>query len=439
MSRLFAIKPMGHLLELNHAPLNAPDQAMQWPSQNVDVSAERIVRRWDHVVDCVLDTDESVQQIPIYRNNSGTNTVLFLTQRDLCKRETADGDTYSYLTPQFTTGTVTAVESIAGPIYRVTISGGSLLTSGIEPGDKFILDDDWDAQAEGPNGAGNPWATVSEVHSDTELYLTAAYGGTTGTGLTKTYTTRLLLTAPPTGERWCWAVVNGTFCFSHGLINVMVWSGTGLASELNGTYAKQARHMIAYDDRLLIADIVVSGNRNPWMLKWSKIGDPSDWTDTTAGYKNFLDTQEPITGLGVVGGMLMVYKNTMYHISRKTGNSTAPFSFPQDRRGKGLYAPDALLHAEGTNYFMGLDDFYRMNGDVAEEIGASVRKKFFEICSDTELKKVFGMANLRFNQVAWTVTDTDDHQWTFVYNYKEKSWSVYTFAKVITGYGMFAV
>lgn len=433
MRRLFAVRPLGHVLELNDAPLNAYPKGAQWPTKNVDVQANRIVRRWDHYVDRVLGEDEVIQCIPIFRNNLGTNTVLILTETDLIKRED-DPATYSYLTPVFAGGSVTDITD-----DEVT---GTFTGSGIEPGDKFILDDDYDADAE-PNA---DWATVSTV-TDTKITLTANYTGTTGAfGVAKNCTVRLVYSVP-TGERWAWAVVAGKFCFSNGNTDVQVWTGTGKASALNSTYAKQARRLISYDDRLWMADHLASGQRNPWMLSWSKIGDPTDWTDDTAGYKEFVDTEEPITGLGVAGGMFVVYKKTMYHIGRRTGIATAPITFQQDRRGRGLYAPDSLLHLGGTNYFMGVDDFYRLNGDIAESIGVSVRDKFFSLATDTELKKVYGMANLRFNQAAWVITDEDGDQLMFVFNYKEVpresnspgSWSVYTFDKDITGFGGFAL
>ena len=431
MRRLFAIKPLGHLLELGEAPLNAPYQAAQWPSKNVDVSAERIERRWDHAVDLAMAEDEVIQSVPVYRNNSGTNTVLILTETDLCKKETATGKSYSYLTPVYTGNTVA---SISG----VTVTGTNPWAgSGIEPGDRFILDTDYTADEE-PNDA---WATVESVVGST-ITLTSAYTGTTGSFSPAEACTVRLVYSVPTNERWSWAVVAGKFCFSNGNVNVQVWTGTGKASDLNSTYAKQARHLLSFDDRLWMADHLVDASRNPWMLSWSEIGDPTDWTDNTAGYKEFSDTEEPITGLGIVGGMFFVYKATMYHIGRRTGIATAPITFQQDRRGRGLYAPNALLHAEGTNYIMGVDDFYKMNGDIAEPIGEPVRKKFFAIASDTELRKVFGLANIRKNQVAWAITDTDSNQWLFVFNYKENqgrgSWTVYTFDKEITGFGGFA-
>lgn len=429
MDRLFAIKPLGHMLELNHAPLNAPYPAAQWGTTNVDVSANRIENRWDHYVYRRMAEGDTIYHVPIYRKSDGTNQVLVLTGTDLIKIETGTGHTWSYLTPKYVTGAVSNITTAV-----VTGVGTSWLSSGIGVGDKFILDTDLVADEE-PQA---DWATVASIDSDTKITLSANYGGTIGAfAPAKNYRVRLLYDLP-SGERWTYAVVNGKFCFGNGSIDAQMWDGTAAtAVDLNDTYAKQVRYMVAYDDRLWTADQLVTGTRNPWAIRWSMIGDPTTWDDTTSGYKAFLDTEEPITGMGIVGGLLHVYKKTMYHIGRKTGKSTAPVVFPQDRRGQGLYAPYSLVHALGTNYFMGVDDFYRINGDVCESIGVPVRKKFFEMATDTELSKVFGMVSLRFNQVAWVVTDTSSDQWVFIFNYKENSWSVYTFDSTVTGFGGF--
>jgi hypothetical protein len=183
--------------------------------------------------------------------------------------------------------------------------------------------------------------------------------------------------------------------------------------------------------------MTVSGSRNPWFLRWSAITTPTDFTASSAGWKNFMDTEEPLTGLGVVGGLLFVYKKTMFSIGRKTGVTLAPVGWPQDRRGAGVYAPDSLVHALGSNYWVGVDDIYKMDGDRAVSIGEPVRRQFFSMVSDTELTKVFGSVSLRFNQIMWAMTDTSGLQWIWTYNYQANSWSVSTFDRAVTGFGGF--
>jgi len=437
--RLFAVKPLGHMLELNHAQLNAPDMAAQWPSKNVDVSSTRIVSRWDHATILTLPATQKILAIPLLRNNAGGNITLLLTETDLIKVQDSPTGAWSYLTEQFTAGLVRSVtRSGTGPYKIVTGETGAWSASGIGAGDQFILDQDHADPLD--ESSETNWATVAGIDgTGTVITLTGGYPGTTGSfGATgATYIVRKVYSVP-TGERWAWCIVNGKLCFGNGNINVQYWDpATDVAVELNATYAQKARYMVSYDERLWLADMTVSGSRNPWFVRWSAISTPTDFTASSAGWKAFLDTQEPITGLGVVGGILFVYKKTMFHIGRKTGVAIAPVSWPQDRRGAGVYAPYSLVHAYGTNYFVGVDNIYRMDGDRAVPIGESVRRVFFDLPTDAELTKVFGDVSLRFNQIMWAMTDEDGEQWLWTYNYFENSWSVSTFDRVVTGLGGF--
>lgn len=444
MSPVFPIRPLGHLLDLSDAPLNTNPLAARLPSKNLKVSSKRVVGRWDHMVYRTLESGQVIQKIPVFRKNDGTVETLILTETDLCKVETGTGHTYSYQTPIYTAGHVTAIETVTGPAYRVTVDT-DLSASGIEAGDKFILDDDADFEAEGPDGPGNPWATITSVTGTTgssEIYLSAAYAGTTGTGLTEDWRARLVYSVP-SGERWCHASVNGKFCFSNRNENVQVYDGTAKAADLDSTYARQAGCMASFGDRLVIGDILVGGVRNPWTIRWSKLSDPTNWTDSTAGSKQFIDSEDPLINMGVVGGMLFVYKKNMYHIGRLTEDPDAPFSFMQDVRGNGIYARDSLVHFAGTNAFLGVDDFYLIQGDQSVSFGGPIRRDFFRLVKDANLVKVYGINNQRFHELLFVATITEDgvdSQYVWSYDYKENdalggSWSVYTFDSTLTGLG----
>ena len=213
----------------------------------------------------------------------------------------------------------------------------------------------------------------------------------------------------------------------NGNVYGQYWNGTDTyATRINTTYINQARYCLSFANRLLTADMQVSGSRNPWYLRWSKEGDPTDYTDSTSGFVEFSDSEEPITGLGGVGSQLIVFRKTAYHIGYRTGEPSSPLAFDSPYRGIGLYAPYSLVHVAGTVAWLGLNDFYFMNGKEAESIGGPIRKKFFELVSDDELESVYGVSNPRFHEVLW-VANTEAGQYTFSYNWQDKIWSVYSF------------
>lgn len=425
------IKPLGHMYDLSNAPLNASPLTAQWPSMNVMVSSKRIERRWDSEVFRTFDDTETIQAIPVFKTNLGTTYTLVLTETDLVKLMGGTSETYQYLTQTWATGTVSNVVTTA--VTGTDANCQWFDTSGVAAGDKFILDDDHSAAIE-PDAH---WATVASVESNTGITLSAAYTGAATSG---TYKLRKVYSVP-SGERWQWAAVAGKFCFVNGNVYGQYWNGADTyATDLNTTYCNQARYCVSYANRLVIADVYHPDDaaRNPWLVRWSKEGDPTDWTDSTAGFNEFMDSEEPIAGLGVAGSNIIVFKKSSYHVGYRTGEATSPLAFPSHKKGIGLYAPYSLVHVAGTVAWMGLNDFYFMNGDEAEPIGGPIRKKFFDLVADDELETVFGVNNARFNEILW-VANTSAGQCVFSYNWKEKAWTTYQFSSNLTGLGSFGI
>lgn len=421
--KVFRIRPFGYALDLSNASLNSNPLTAQWGTMNVRVSSNRIERRWDHTLFRTFDDTEVLQDTPIYRVNDGTNYILTLTDDDIVRIKGGTGETYQYLTDTYTTGTISSVVTTA-----VTGSSTAWLTSGLAAGDKFIVDSDHSASAEPDTN----WATIASITDDTHLVLSAAYTGS-GTG---TYKARKVYSTP-SGERWCYANVAGYFCFGNGNTRMQYLNGvSGYATDLNATYTNQARYCVPYADRLVVADVYDpdTSARNPWLMRWSKNGDPTDWTDTTAGWNEFLDSEEPIMGLGVYGDNLVVFRKTSFHLGSRTGQSTAPIQFSSHVMGVGCQAPYSIVPAAGTLMWIGVDNFYAMDGSVATAIGDPVRKKFFDLVSDDEVERVFGINNVRYNEVTW-VANTSSGQYVVVYNWAEKQWYPYQFSNNVTGWG----
>ena len=434
MRKKLRLRPLQYTYDLSAAPLNASPVTAQWPSMNVRVSSNRIERRWDHEVFRTFDSTETIQAIPIYRTNTGTQYVLALTDTDLVKLMGGTSETYQYLTSSYVTGLITNVVTTA--VTGDADVNWSTGTPDLNAGDKFIINADHSAAIE-PDAH---WANIASIDSDTGITLSAAYGGSATSGA---YKIRRVYSCP-VGERWQYASVDGKFCFVNGNVQGQYWNGTDTyATDINTTYCNQARYCVAYANRLVIADMYDGdlGARNPWKVRWSEEGDPTDFTDVTAGFNDFVDTEEPITGLGVAGSNIIVFKSNSYYIGYRTGDAASPLAFPSQKRGVGLYAPYSLVHAAGTVVWMGLNDFYYLNGDEAVSIGEDIRKKFFELVADDELVSVFGVNNSRYSEIMW-VANTSVGQYVFVYNWKEKgihsgSWTTYQFDGNISGLGGF--
>lgn len=434
MRKIYTVNPISTGLALDSPPYDAPSGALQWASQNVRQNMNRIERRWDTTTFRTFDSGDIIYGSPLFKKTDGTYTLLTLTGTDLCNIRLGSGETYSYLTDTYKTGTIS---SISGD--TVNGSGTGWSTSGLNAGDKFVLTDDLSAKAEPQSN----WATIESIDSDTKITLTSSYAGTHTSG---TYRGRKIYSVPG-GERWQYASVNGKFCFTNGNVNVQYWDGTdpesggNFATDANSTKAVQARYCVSYVNRLCLADIYDDdiSARNMWILRTSKQSDPTNYTDSTAVDYYFAETQEPITGVGIAGGQIVVFKKTMFYVGYPTGTATDPLTFPKPMPGIGLFAPYSLVNFMGTCAFMGADDFYMLNGDSAVSIGSQIRHKFFSIISTDQAVRVFGLNAPKYNEILW-VADTSEGQITLAYNWKSSAWFMYNgFPKNLTGLGGYGV
>jgi hypothetical protein len=232
--------------------------------------------------------------------------------------------------------------------------------------------------------------------------------------------------------------VDDKFCFTNGNITMRYWDGSGVAAELASTEVSKARYCREFANRLFVADLDVAAVRSPYTIKWSKEGDPTDWTDSTAGENDFLETDDIITGLGRVGTYLVVYKRDSIIIGSRSGDATAPVNYQSPKKGIGLVAPWSLVEILGTNAFLGRDDFYVLNGDSPSSIGGPIRDRFFQDIGESEVERVFGYANYNANEIYW-VANTVSGQRVYVWNYKTSQWTINEYPLTVTGFGRGAV
>jgi len=395
-----------------------------WPSQNFKISQKSVMKRYGYGEDRDLGEGVDVQSIIYYKKSVGAVQTLYLTPLDAMKRESAG--TWSYITLEHTDGDIDpdgiSVDVITG---NGTDWVDATDYTAPEVGDYFIMDDDHSSTAE-PDAN---WGKIETVDSDTQITLIDAYTGDTAVG---DYTIRKQY-AVPSGERWSWAVVNDYVYFSNGGDYVQVYTGSGCATNLNTTSAIKARYIIEYANRLIMADYGTTRAANG--LAWSKEGDPSDWTDSTAGSTTFLQSDDYITGLGKVGASLVVYQRESLIFGQRTGVSTAPIEFGRTKRGVGCIAPYSIVDVRGTNAFFGHDDVYIIDGESPFSIGEKIRDKLFSVATTTELQKAFGYNNHLQNEVRWFVTGTDDTRLCFVWNYKLNEWYHFSYEDAMSSGG----
>lgn len=440
MSKLlrYPIRPLEHSISTDYPSIFTQPGFSPWVL-NGRIAQGSFQKRWGYTLDRTIGS--KVYGIILYQKVNATRFTIYLTENDVCCKKTAAGETWSYITDTYTVGSVGSLTT-GNTIVEFDGAGGvgetHLVNAGITAGDQFIIDADHTAHG-GANVELNPhWATILSRTDLNTMVLDSAYTGSATSGTFKIRRVHHV----PKDERWSWAVVNDILCLCNGTDDILMWDGADYTEVIDGTNARMARYCTEYANRLFIADCATSGGvREPLTIKWSGEGDPTAWdpgVDPTSGEADLMETDDFITGLGKVGGYLIVYKRSSLNIYSRTGESTSPITKVSDRSGIGMVAPYSLVQYAGTNFFIGRRNFYYINGDQAEAFGDKIKDKFFDIVGDTEVIRVWGGVNTLRNDIFW-VANTSGGPYSFVFDIEKKEWSVDQTAHNMFSFGTGAV
>ena len=431
MHKRYFIRPLEHALTTDAPKINQQYGFGAWPSKNFSVKQRSIQKRWGYSED--RDLEEYVYKVLKYETSTGSRYCVYLTEDDVAIRTTGANETWQYITETWTTDTIASISGAT-----VTKSAGTSWVGNVAVGDYFILGDDHSAAAE-PDAN---WAVIKTVDSANQITLTASYTGTTGSTWTKAYKIRKIYSVP-TNESWGHCIVADSLVVVNGDIQPQYWAGSNYLANIDDSDTiNKARYCIEYGNRVLVADY--GSTRAPTSVAWSSNTDITEWdsgVDTTAGQNEFKDTGSFITGLGKIGPNLIVYFRDLIVVGNRTGISDAPFTFSITKPGVGLVAPQSLVEFQGTNAFVGDNNFYKMEGTAPiplDEQG-KMREKFFDIVGKTEIQNTVGFHNKLENELVWIANTKADGKLAFAYNYLFGEWTVNEYAHDITCGGVGAI
>jgi hypothetical protein len=413
----YIIRPLEHGLDTSYPGLHLPAEYAQWPAVNFRVIQGSLRRRLGYVLDRNLTEDNGmVHHIVLYTDNvTGSRYTIFLTDYEAIRRERASGKTWSYITDSYTTGSITSITGTP----KVNVLGSGTTFTACAAGDYFVMTADLTADEE----PQTVWRKIKTVTDATHIILEDSYGGATGSG---NYIIRRPYTVP-SNERWTWCVVKNNFIFTNGNVNVQAWSGSGYAADINATYASKARYCAGFANRLFLADLDVSGSRSMYTVRWSAENDPTIFdsgANPTAGEADLLQSSDFITGLKTVGTNLVVFRTDSLVLGTQTGVSTKPVSLAMTIPGIGCVAPHSVVEAEGTAFWVGRNDVWKLEAGNPVPIGKAIKDKLYDqfFITPSEITKTYGFADTLRNEIMWFVRDLTGVQWILVFNYKYGSW-----------------
>jgi hypothetical protein len=184
------------------------------------------------------------------------------------------------------------------------------------------------------------------------------------------------------------AYINNRVYFSNGSTTVLYADGE--ADLKDSTANAAAKFMSVLNSHLILVNTIepppgsVNSTAYPHRIRWSKSGDPNDWTSFTSGFEDSSDVADEFSGIAVLGSYAYVFRPNGITIMSPTGNGGAPFNIQQysySLKGVGNKYPYSLATYGNLCAFVAADDIYTMTLAAAPQRitppERSAKKKIF--------------------------------------------------------------
>jgi hypothetical protein len=175
-----------------------------------------------------------------------------------------------------------------------------------------------------------------------------------------------------TTSRW----LNKTFIATLAE-DVSYWEadGTGVVTPAD-LIDVQARCVLNHYSHLVLGYLTESSVVSRTRIKWSKVGDPTDFTSVTSGFVDLIDTPGEVVALASIQDRLIVMKSdAIYEGIYVGGNDTFKFSLLASTQG--CLATNSVVDVKNTLFFLGKDNIYRFDGREFQPIGDPIKREFF--------------------------------------------------------------
>ena len=221
--------------------------------------------------------------------------------------------------------------------------------------------------------------------------------------------------------------------FSNGSVPVLYADGES-SVKVAGNVPGAARFMTELAGHLVLAHTTepapgtVGSTVYPRRVRWSKSGNPDDWTDFTAGFADLLEVPDELTGIATIGRNGYLFRPHGFSVMYPTGIGMRPFGiehYSYGLKGIGNAYPYSLAVYGDTVIFVASDDIYALSLAGLRPIGLGAKKGIFK-----------DLGNASGDQVTSFITPTLGKGYdflsywlsipgvnvTWIYNYDEGSW-----------------
>jgi hypothetical protein len=159
---------------------------------------------------------------------------------------------------------------------------------------------------------------------------------------------------------------------------------------------------------------------------WSKVGDPTDFSDSTAGSAYAYEGSGGIQAIAMLTrDTIAVYKSESVHLVDYVG---APmyFSFRTSLSGVGVDARDAVVSIGNEHIVLTNNGLRKFNGATLEPFGQEIEPLLSQYYPNNNYQFA-QIVNDTYNNKLWVFLPSSGNDWRFtsalVYSFKDSSWS----------------
>jgi hypothetical protein len=207
---------------------------------------------------------------------------------------------------------------------------------------------------------------------------------------------------------------------------LMVWNGGGLATPLFPDGLPNGNLVEIHKDRLLLGHITVPGagvtGIQPWRVMYSDVGHPADMTSDLAGDIDFLEDNDPVIALKVLGDAVIVHKPGRIYRMIAIGPPDN-YQIEQIPADDGAISARAAISIGSFQFFMGRSNIYRL-ASFTEPIGDAV---WPEIEKNTDWSKthlIYAYRRQEWDEICWKIPQLGGvPDLSVAFNYRDQSWT----------------
>lgn len=211
-----------------------------------------------------------------------------------------------------------------------------------------------------------------------------------------------------------------------GAQTIRAYDGTSFSNLITTGTNHSANILLAFNDRIVSADVNVAGVVNPTQARWCVNGNVNDWSGAGSGTLEIIETSNaPLTGGFVLGERAYFTKAREIIELIATGSLTPVFRQETKVSGVGCIARHSIAQGDNFMFFLGPDSVYYFDGSNLRDVGRatqsgtprSVMRQLKPLIDYNNTDEIQGVVLAAASEY-WLQVGTD----IFVYDYLRDRW-----------------